>query len=306
MRKRLTKAEQATLDAQIVEVLKADNPQSVRHVFYRMTDPRLAVPVDKTENGYRKVQHRMSVLRRAGELPYGWITDATRRGHHVSTFADGGEMVEAFAGMYRQSLWNDAPEHVEVWCESRSIAGVIEGVCNTLAVSLYPCGGFPSITFAWEAARNIRGVVDSRGKEGVFVVYVGDHDPAGVLIDESVGRELRAHLGGVPLEMKRVAVTPEQIEAMGLPTKPRKPGDRRRPDVAETVEAEALPASALRSMVRDEVEARLPAGALAATKAAEESEREGLRLFGSWMRQRGGARALADEERLTWQTRTPA
>ena len=29
------------IDQQIIEVLAEDNPQSVRHVFYRMTDPRL-------------------------------------------------------------------------------------------------------------------------------------------------------------------------------------------------------------------------------------------------------------------------
>ena len=44
MARRRTKAEIETFEAQIYNELLADNPQSVRHVFYRMTDPRLPVP----------------------------------------------------------------------------------------------------------------------------------------------------------------------------------------------------------------------------------------------------------------------
>ena len=61
----------------------------------------------------------------------------------------------------------------------------------------------------------------------------------------------------------------------------RKAGERRRLDIRETVEAEAMPAADLRELLRETVEAFMPAGALAAAKVAEESEREGLsRLAG--------------------------
>ena len=49
--------------------LAADNPQSVRHVFYLMTDPTLPVSVDKTERGYKLVQRRCVKLRRDGIVP---------------------------------------------------------------------------------------------------------------------------------------------------------------------------------------------------------------------------------------------
>lgn len=134
---------------QILDVLAQDHPQSVRHVFYRMTDPRLAEPVEKSDRGYRHVQHRITDLRRAGRLPYGWITDATRRGYHVSTFSGAADFVRRMAGLYRADIWRDADTYCEVWCESRSIAGVVEMECEDLAVSLYPAGGFSSITLAY-------------------------------------------------------------------------------------------------------------------------------------------------------------
>ena len=68
-RTRRTKAQIRQLDHQIIEVLEEDNPQSVRHVFYRMTNPRLPEPVEKSDRGYRHVQDRIVKLRRSGDLP---------------------------------------------------------------------------------------------------------------------------------------------------------------------------------------------------------------------------------------------
>ncbi len=49
IRNRRTSAEITQLEQQLYEVLEADHPQSVRHVFYRMTDPRLPVFAEKSE-----------------------------------------------------------------------------------------------------------------------------------------------------------------------------------------------------------------------------------------------------------------
>ena len=275
MEHRRTAAELEALDAAIEQVLAADHPQSVRHVFYRMTDPRLEAAVPKTEAGYRLVQRRCLALRRSGEVPYGWISGATRRGYHVATYGGPGEFIRRMAGYYRAELWTEDEPHVEVWCESRSLAGVLQGTCEDLAVSLYPAGGFSSATLAWEAARQI----DARDRDFAVVLYVGDYDPAGLLIDVAIERELRRHIR-TELDVERLAVTEEQIEEWGLPTKPRKAGERRLPDVKDTVEAEAVPAARMRALVRAAVEAWLPDGALERARAAEASEREGLKALG--------------------------
>ena len=105
MTRRRTLAQVEQLERQIVEVLEQDNPQSVRHVFYRMTDPRLPEPVEKTEAGYRQVQQRLALMRRSGHIPYGWITDATRHGSHVSTFSSPGEFLQRVSYLYRGDPW---------------------------------------------------------------------------------------------------------------------------------------------------------------------------------------------------------
>ena len=291
MRRRRTNAALAQLDAQIIAVLLEDHPQTVRHVFYRMTDPRLPEPVEKTEHGYRQVVARLVALRRAGDVPYEWIADSTRSGVHVSTWANPGEVVQNAAESYRTNPWDAAGVYVEVWCESRSIAGVLAGDCNGRAVSLYPAGGFTSLTLPYEAARRITGMVGM--DVPIRVLYVGDYDPAGLLIPDSIESELHGHLPGRSISFDRLAITEAQIGTHGLPTKPRKAGELRLPDVATTVEAEAMPAGLLRGLLRDAIDEYLPVGALEDCEASDEREREALRALASHVARDGAAGVLA-------------
>ena len=286
-RQRRTKAAVEQLERQIRDVLAEDHPQSVRHVFYRMTDPRLPEPVEKSDRGYRHVQNRVVEMRRSGAIPYGWITDATRRGYFVSTYNSAGEFIERMHGFYRADLWRDNWAYPEVWVESRSIAAVIQNECEELAVSLYPAGGFTSISLAHEAAKMIN--YEHGGRE-VVIFYIGDFDPAGVLIDVSLEKELRLHLKpDVSLRFERIAITREQIEAYSLPSKPRKASDRRSPEITATVEAEAMPAGILRRLLRYEIEALLPDNALEVARIAEESEKAQLARMADLLQSDGGA-----------------
>ena len=285
-RDRRTKERMLTLDRQILDVLREDHPQSIRHVYYRMTDPRLAEPVPKTDKGYKQLQARCTVLRRNGSLPYGWLVDSTRRGYHVNTFNGKADFLLRMNGLYRADLWELADHYCEVWAESRSIAGVIQADCNELAVSLYPCGGFSSITLCYEAAENINDLVDDKP---VTIFYVGDFDPAGVLIDVALERELRQHLrSDVHLDFRRIGITEQQVLEMDLPRNARKATDKRSSHVTYTVEAEAMPAKLMRELVRSHVESLLPEHALEQAKLVEAEERKGLEILAGVMRRRDG------------------
>jgi hypothetical protein len=109
-RARRTKTQVEQLDTQILEVLDADHPQSVRHILYRMTNPRLDESVEKSDRGYRHVQARLVKLRRAGEVPYGWITDSTRRGFHTPTYQDEADFLRSMKALYRADLWRQTVE----------------------------------------------------------------------------------------------------------------------------------------------------------------------------------------------------
>ena len=218
---------------------------------------------------------------RAGCLTDGSWT-ATRRGWFTHTRSTGaGDFVDRFAGLYRADVWAESARQVEVWVESRSLAGVLQADCKRMAVDLYPCGGFASKTFAYEGAC----AMNADGRPAV-IYFAGDYDPAGVLIDRALERELNKHLK-VPLEFVRLAVNEDQIVLYDLPTKPRKAKDLRSPDVRETVEAEAMPAAVLRELVSGAVESHIPAGTLKSLRVVEEEERAGLRMLADHLTESG-------------------
>ena len=213
-RDRRTKGRVDQLDDQILAVLVEDHPQSVRHVFYRMTDPRLEEPVEKSDRGYRHVQDRLKKLRRAGQVPYAWISDATRRGYHINTFNSAADFLRRMNGLYRADLWRNADHYCEVWTESRSLAGVIEDDVEELAVSLYPAGGF-SIHHA-----RIRG--------GRFHQPKPRRPRRGDLLHRRLRPCRRAHrrcagkrtphpsFRDITLHFERIGITEEQIAALRL------------------------------------------------------------------------------------------
>jgi hypothetical protein len=101
MRRRRTRSEVEEMRGTLYALLQADHPQSVRHVFYLMTDPRLSCAVEKSEKGYRHVQHQLSEMRKKGLVPYDWIVDGTRRGYHVATYDGASDFIRRMAGAYR-------------------------------------------------------------------------------------------------------------------------------------------------------------------------------------------------------------
>ena len=75
---RRTKARMDQLRRQLHALLEAEHPQSVRQVFFRMTDPGLPEPVARSFGGYITVQRLLVRMRREGVVPRDWLITNTR------------------------------------------------------------------------------------------------------------------------------------------------------------------------------------------------------------------------------------
>jgi len=84
----------------------------------------------KTEKGYVQVQRRIVAMRRDATLPYDWIVDTSRSGIFTNTFLNPTDFIESMLWQYRADPWRSSKWYCEVWVESRSIAGVIEELCE--------------------------------------------------------------------------------------------------------------------------------------------------------------------------------
>ncbi len=246
-----------------------DHPLSVRGVFYRVMS---AGAVEKSEKAYGAVQREVLKLRRAGELPYSWIADGSRWHVKSRSWIDAEDALDDAASSYRRALWHDQDVYVEVWSEKEAISSIVSPVTNQWDVPLMIARGFASESFLWSTAATIRDV----GKPTI-VYNLGDHDPSGVAAWQHVQKQLRGFAPKIDIVFKRIAVTPEQIVELELPTRPTKKSDSRSKSfVGESVEVDAIPTVVLRQLVTTAIERHIDPVQLEVTRFAEEQERAGL------------------------------
>ncbi|MBT3929042.1 MAG: hypothetical protein HOM52_12830 [Rhodospirillaceae bacterium] len=268
-RKRRTKAQIDELREVIREVLEADHPQSVRHVFYCVySDTGL---IEKTESGYNTVQAQLLKMRLSGEVPWTWVSDGTRWRIEPQTYSSVANAIEITAHAYRRDLWARTPAYCEIWCESDSIAATIVQETDPYNVPLLSSRGFSSRSFLYRSAQHIKAQ-----NRPAFLYYVGDWDPSGKIIPENINKVLREHAPDADIAFERLLVTPEQIENWRLPTKPPKKSTHSNGWKGGTVEAEAIPAKRTRKLVREAIEKHLDMREVSVIRVAEESERSAL------------------------------
>jgi hypothetical protein len=243
---------------------------TVRQVFYRLVSQGV---INKTEGEYKSTVVRLlAAMRRAGELPFQWIADNTRWMRKPTSYSSLVQALERTAQLYRRSVWDQSPVYVEIWCEKDALAGVLYEETEVWDVPLMVTRGFSSLTYLYGAAE----VVNAIGKPA-YLYFFGDYDPSGLDITRSVEAGLREFAGGAEIYFERVALTPEQIAAWNLPTRPTKATDSRsRNFQGESVELDAIPPNLLRSLVRQHINLHVDEGVLEDLEFVEAEERRVL------------------------------
>lgn len=266
-RSRSTKAEVEIRRKGLYKIVRAQRPMTVRQVFYQATVQGL---VEKTEAGYAKVQTDLVLMRRSGAMPYGWLADSTRWQRRPTTYSTVEDALEETARLYRKRLWDNAETHVEIWLEKDALAGVVYPVTGLYDVPLMTARGYASLSFLHSAAEAIAEL-----EVPAFVYHLGDFDPSGVNAGEKIEQTLKEMAPEAEIHFKRLAVTPAQIDAWNLPSRPTKTTDTRSKKFGPiSVELDAIPPDILRSLVEDAINRHLPQDQLRVLRVAEESEKK--------------------------------
>jgi hypothetical protein len=260
-----TNAELNLIDGAIVDVVAADHPMTLRGAYYRVLSLGL---IEKNERAYRLVGRQLLKLRRAGLVPYSWITDGTRWITKPRTWGDLDQMLNDAAASYRRALWQDQDVDVHGLIEKDAISGVILPVIDPLDVPLGMLRGYASESFAHSVAEELR-----LSDWPTFISQLGDHDPSGLDAWRDFQRKVTAFATDADVVFERL--TPEQIENLGLPTRPTKRSDSRpRAFDGGSVEVDAVPPRLLREIVEAAIEQHVDREELRLTRIADDSERE--------------------------------
>lgn len=264
-------------------------PLTLRQVFYQMVSN---FGFDKTEKAYQRLCEIATKARRARWIDMDEIRDdgfnellpwyfATRRMAVAPQYSEDewlGYVREA-AETFELDRQHDQPVKLFLWCEAAGMASQLRNASAEWHVPVLSSGGFDSVTTKHDIARQLS------EHDEVEILHLGDHDPSGVHVYYSLDEDLQAFLAayGGDVTVTRLAVTPEQVAELDLPTAPPKATDRRA-FTGLTTQCEAIPPATLAQIVRDAVEARIDMDVLAETREREADIRERLedRLGDLW------------------------
>lgn len=274
-RKRATKAEMQEREDFVAEFAKQFAPVTVRQVFYAATVHGI---VEKTEDGYTKIQQMCLNSRRNGTISYHHIADNSRSYYQVTSFDSLANASNTFARTYKRDFWADSDYAVEVWLEKEALAGVVMPVTSEYRVRLVPTRGFASETIVHSA---VQSALDE-GKTELHIKTLYDFDRSGQDAEKAIVKrmgEIGADLG-LRVFHQKLALTQEQITSMHLPSRPAK--TKSAADAKwqheRAVELDAMPPDVLRSLVRASLEAHMPEHVRSFYQMREEQEQATIRM----------------------------
>jgi hypothetical protein len=184
------------------EIAAAAQPITGRGIGYQLFTRKLISSMGRAE--MQRVYRLLKEERESGNLPWAWVVDETRSLERVPTWNDAGDFAETMVSSYRRDSWNQQPHRVEVWSEKGTIRGVIDPVLDKYAVGFRVMHGFSSATTVYDVAQSDDG-------RPLIALYVGDYDPSGLFMSEADLPQRLKQYGGDHVELKRIALTGEQV-----------------------------------------------------------------------------------------------
>jgi len=214
------------VDAVNVVLAQYTMPLTLRQIFYRLVSKQL---IPNTVNSYKHLSRILVKARERGEVDDSRIEDRSRR---VLGIGDWGykdfdkfltEQVESLKNSWKywsRPLWETQPRQLLIALEKDALSRLFTDVADNYHINVYPTRGYGSYTYVKQMAQKCD------GEKPTVILYFGDYDPSGRDIQRDLNERLYRYYAE-NYEVKRVALTKQQIEEYKLPP---------RPEDAETIE----------------------------------------------------------------------
>jgi len=289
---------------------------TIRQIFYRLVSEQL---IENTENDYDYLDRKLRMEREYGleALMYGvGEKGEVKFGINPDSFQDTSRRViggdygytsihEYFSAIfscaeraYVRKRWANQPKQVIIWLEKEALATVLEDIAKKYRVRLIPSKGYSSFTFVYQQL--VKGIDPDKP---VVILLFTDFDPSGEHMVEDLKRRVfdylytyyemgkRSHKGfklwyeslGIlkveGIEIKKIALTREQVIKYNLPPNPAKVTDPRyrwftRAYGDQATELDALPPEVLRSLVEKAIRENIDWNAWKEVELIEKEERQ--------------------------------
>lgn len=309
---------------QIVQRYQAQGLRmTLRQLYYQLVSANI---IRNEEKQYKRMSTLLSKARLMGLIDWGAIEDRIRVPRMPTEFEDLDELVDAALNSFRLPRWADQPRYVELWVEKDALAGILRPLGHEYHVPIMVNRGYSSQSAMYDAGKRFlqamhggklpyKTMDEELGKEDVepeileewkqvkylarsklkmkrelVLLYLGDMDPSG----EDMVRDIqeRLELFGARLEVRKIALTREQVEEHDPPPNPAKMTDPRAAQyVAEhgdtSWEVDALPPDVLNDVIREHLDELVDDELMEAVKEREDEGRELLRKAVAKVRKKG-------------------
>lgn len=263
--------------AKMVEIIEEHQRQNLRltarQLYYQLVLRNL-IPNVSAE--YKKLTALLTDARYAGLVDWDAIEDRGRVPEQASEWPNIASLVKSALRSYRLPRWDKQDAYVELWVEKQALAGILWPLAHEYHVVLMVNKGYSSASAMYAAAQRIR-TADCLQS---IVLYLGDHDPSG----EDMVRDIRTRLSefGAEVDVRKIALTIQQVRKYNLPPNPAKMTDSRSSKYCtkfgnESWEVDALPPDVLAQFIRSEIEDLINIETLNQIKAHEERDKALLR-----------------------------
>jgi hypothetical protein len=204
----------------LAPIIEEQQPCIVRQAYYQSIVHSL---VDKTDNGYDKVQRNLLAMRRTGQIPYAWVVDLGRQPYGTTGFDDVQHFIYNVKYMYRRNYWLDCPVRLEFWCEKKTLMTTLKPILqDKWGLQFYAGGGFTSESTLFAAGEEIAEI-----NKPTYVYVLSDWDHSGDGIADHIANGSKKCPGGlsrfapdVEVHVRKLTLTHKQVLKWRLITRP--------------------------------------------------------------------------------------
>jgi len=227
-------------------------PITIRQLYYEMVTKNI---IANNLKEYKKFVKLMTYARENYIIPYNNIVDSTRGLDTPIQFDHLKNLRHVCLTNYKLKRWEDQEYYIEVWVEKDAMASTLLDISQKYCVPFMSNRGYSSTTAMHDANRRFKYQIFKRKKQ-CKIIYLGDHDPSGLDMDNDImERVLDVNHHEV---LERIALTKQQIDDYNLPPNPAKLDDPRAKSYISTYgedswELEAYPIKELRELLEDKL-----------------------------------------------------
>jgi hypothetical protein len=236
-------------------------PLTLRQIYYRLVANGL---IPNKRSAYNSLSKWLVKAREDAAIDDTRIEDRSRSViARVNAYESPDDFVSAardwfhnLGSEYYADLWENQAVHVEVWIEKDALSQVVARVAGPFRVTVCPSREYSSYSYIKREA--VDGRLSTVDKPIVLLDF-RDHDPSGLQMTEDLQTRFDRYADDLEIEVKRIALTIDQVKKHKLIPNPTKRADSRSAKYVteygdQCWELDAIPPDELQRLVTQAIE----------------------------------------------------